>query len=405
MKLKIEKRNLVSLFLLAVLVLIAVDVSALGVAPARRIVDFEPNLKYTNEITITNDNKDMKVSIDVQGELSDYIKLSQVLVDFTKDVKEKKVKYELELPATVLKPGNNDITLVITELPSEAGVGTFVGARISVLSQVRVRLPYPGKYVEADLNVFEASAGNNVIFVVPVHNLGTEGISKATATIEILGPTNDIINVFDTSKESIEAGKRKELRALWMADVDAGSYYANVVVDYDGKKAEVGKSFEVGGFSIAVNSVDVDKVGDIAKFKISLRNMLNDDLEGVYATINVYDLDENLIAEFKTPHENIASNENKELLGYWDTVGVEKGEYKAKLIIHYGAKTIEKDLEASLSASGISVSMIGTGKAIALSGFDYKFNSVFMIAIFILIIINVFWFIYFKIRSRKSQDL
>ena len=380
-------------------------VDALGVTPARKLFDFDDGGFYEGSFTVVGSGGVKKVSVNVQGELAEYVAVDNVLLSFGEGDEEKNVNYKIRLPNGVEKPGNNEVGFMITELPAEEKQGTYVGARISVMTGARIRVPYPGKYADVDLEIYDGDSGGNVVFVVGVHDLGVDNIENAVGVVEIVGPTNEIIDVFDTSSKFVTAGRREELMVVWQANVEPGDYHANVVVDYDGEKAEVGKEFVVGGMGIELRNVEVEdfRLGDIAKFKIVLRNRLEQNVEDVYAEMKIFDLEGNLVAEFKTPLESINGRDDKEFLGYWDTAGVEAGTYKAKLIIHYEGKTVERAVETKITANEIKTSFRGTGRAIALSGFDYTFNSVFMIALFVLVFINVCWFVYFKRKEKKRE--
>tara|TARA_Y100000310_G_C20700537_1_gene829402 strand:+ start:3093 stop:4325 length:1233 start_codon:yes stop_codon:yes gene_type:complete len=406
---KTIKRDLCLKILVVVLMLIVSSsiISALGVTPAKKLFNYKEGAGYNYEFTVVNDlESPMRVSVDVSGSLADYVTLNNVLLDFAQGEREKKVTYKINPPKNLLEPGNNDIGFILTELPSDDKTGTFVGARLSLITIARIIFPYPGKYIEANLDIFEGDSGGTVVFVVPVNSLGDDRINDARGTIEIYGPANKVVDIFDTSHVSLEAGQRKELMAIWSAMVEPGDYYAEVVVSYDGKKAQVKKDFIVGGTKIGVRDVSISdfKLGEIAKFEIVLRNLWNDAVDGVYAELQVYDSDGSLIGEFKTPTEDLKARDDKTFLGYWDTAGVENGKYKAKLLVHYGDKTIERIVDTTISPSGIKARMRSTGRAVAISGFNYTFNSAMMIALFVLIIINILWFIYFGRKHKREPD-
>ncbi|GIU70266.1 MAG: hypothetical protein KatS3mg002_1502 [Candidatus Woesearchaeota archaeon] len=113
----IWKLNLFLMSLL-VLLLLSVDVSALGVAPSKNIIDIDKaNLEYTLSI-INNDNKDLNLLIIPQGEYAKYVVLDPY-VSLSSSEKEKEIKYTLNLPKD-LPPGPNKIILLVVELPSKS---------------------------------------------------------------------------------------------------------------------------------------------------------------------------------------------------------------------------------------------------------------------------------------------
>jgi hypothetical protein len=377
-------------------------VNALGVAPAREIVEYNSDLNYNSNILIVNDMaKPLKVSINVEGKLANYVTLNNVLLDFKEGEKEKIVEYNIRIPSDVVDPGNNDISFIVTELPSEEVEGTYVGARISLISTARVVVPYPGKYAETDLRIYEGDADGKTVFLISVKNKGTNKIDSAKGVIEIKSPTNKLIGVFETDVVSVDPGKIKELLIVWDALVNPGKYTANVVLEYDGKSTETVEVFSVGDYKIEIYKLEVSDfvLGDIAKFEIDIRNLWTDVIDEVYAQIEIYDSFGEIVGEFKTSSIVLDSRKSSKLIGYWDTSGIDSGEYNTKVFLHYDDKILERNVETKISTENIETTMMATGKAIALSGVDYKFNSVFMIGLFVLVVINLFWFLYFKRRK------
>ena len=121
----------------------------------------------------------------------------------------------------------------------------------------------------------------NSIFIIPVLSLGEENINKASATIDILGPTNEKLATVKTDEKAVESKNRRDLTAKWKADVNPGVYHAVAVVNYDGKLVRVEKNFGVGNLLIDVVDVKVKnfKLGGIAKFEISLENKWNQKID------------------------------------------------------------------------------------------------------------------------------
>ena len=400
--------NKKSYFIIAILIILIYipSINALGVTPARKIVDFDNGLDYSGQFIVKNDEGTPKsVAVDIQGELADYASVDKVLIEFKNGETEKQVNYHVKIPSGVGKPGDNNIDFLLKEYPSGFDSGTYVGARLTLITSLRIRIPYPGKYVDATINVLEGDSGGNVIFVVPVHNLGTEDIKNVRATIEVKGPTNKLIETFETKNIPLQKGRREELRVVWNTEVNPGDYYGNVVVYYDDEITETGNEFSVGGTKIDLKSVNVNgfSLGEIAKFEIYVRNLWNEDIEKVHAEVSIYDIDDSLIGTFKTADEFLKSKEETKLLGYLDTNGIQEGEYRMKVMLYYGDKTIEREVQTTIKSDGIKANVRSTGKAIALTGMDYTFNSVFMIGLVVLIIINILWFVYFTKRKKNQQ--
>ena len=75
------KFNLKLFFCFIFIIFFIFEVSALGVTPARRTIDFSPSLNQKNSFTIVNpEGKNMELNIYVRGELTQYIKLEKIEV-------------------------------------------------------------------------------------------------------------------------------------------------------------------------------------------------------------------------------------------------------------------------------------------------------------------------------------
>jgi len=259
------------------------------------------------------------------------------MVDFSAGEDSKTFRYRVKLPEKIEEPGTHDVKIVVMELPKDIeDPGTFVGATTAVVHQVRIKVPYPGKYAKAELTIAGAQPQETVNFFVKVYNIGTEDIKKAKATIEIKGPTNEVIATVETEEKSIKSKERKDLAAYWEADVNPGVYHAVATLNYDGKFARDEKNFYVGNLFIDVKEVTVRgfRLGGVAKFNILAESKWNERIENVYAQMIITDLKGDTIADVKSASVDIEALQKETLLAYWDTEGVEKGVYDAKLILH-----------------------------------------------------------------------
>ncbi len=396
-------KNLILLILIVVSILFLIrDVNALGVTPGRTTVDFKPNLQQTVEFTVLNsEHKDFRAVIFVEGDLAGYVTLYNYLIEFRADEGSKTFKYDFKLPATLEKPGINSADIIIRELPEQKGKDIFIGTSIAVVTQLYVKVPYPGKYAEVDLRISEANVNENVNFFIQVSNFGTEDINKISAIIEILGPTNELIATVETSEIAIKSKERAELTASWLADVNPGKYYAVAKVKYDGKSARAETVFNVGGLLLEIIDISVKdfKLGQVAKFDILVQNRANEILENVFAEMVIKENNVE-IAKFKSANENIESLAEKELNAFWDTTGIKEGSYDATLILNYKDKSIKKELKTFVTLTSIETSFLGTGKAVA-AGKGLRRETMIFLLVITLILINIGWFVYFKKRGKN----
>ena len=158
------------LLVIAALVLILIPiVSGLGVTPTRKGFEFEPEKIAKGSFTVMNsEQKDVVLEITTREEIADYIKVEASQVEL-KGGASKEISYELRMPASFEKPGLHVGEIVITRLASK-GVeeGAFLDNIVSVVTQVRLRVPYPGLYAEGRLDITEANVNETVTFILPI---------------------------------------------------------------------------------------------------------------------------------------------------------------------------------------------------------------------------------------------
>jgi len=389
--------------------------SAMGIGPALNVVDFTPSVeKELSFRIVNNENKDMKVAVYPQGELAEYIKLEKSIVEIKASESEKIIKYKVAFPEK-LEPGTRTADILVLEIPTEETVlvlgnktvifneqQSMVKATISLIHQLIVTVPYPDKYVNGKVYISKANVNETVTFTVSLFNLGKQDVRKAKAVIVIKAPTGEELAVIKTDEISLNSLAESKLVGYWTANAGNGNYYAEVIVDYDGKTFIMAKDFSVGDLRIEIESLEVDnfRLGTIAKFDVLLRSRWNEKIPNVYADLQVIDSSGNKMADFKTNIVNLDQKSIGEVSGLWDTAGVEVGRYDVNVKVNYGGKTAEKLFQTVVSIDKIEVQGSLTGQAI--SARNTKRDSILILIVAILIAINIGWFVYFK-KIRKNK--
>jgi len=399
------------LFEIVMIIMISIvfmsGVSALGITPGRTTINFdEKNEKIVIPFSVlNNEHRKMNVIFLVQGELNESITLFANNVEFLPSEEAKSFNYELKLKAKKLTPGLHTGEIIALEIPQANEEGTYVGATVGVATQIYLYVPYPGKYVDAELLIFDAEQNTTATFVVPVINRGKVGIGEVRAIIDIYTTLNERIVSIETDYTSLDPGARTELSAKWPVDVNSGDYLAKVTVFYDGESRTLEKVFAIGKNVLSIESILVNdfRLGEIAKLQILVENRWNQELQNVFANLIVYNNDNEAMADVKSATENIPSLTRKELIAYWDTVGVQEGEYDGKLIVKYNEKSSDKNLLLKISADSLDI----TGVGYAIRG-DRKsggitLTTVLLVLVIILLIVNLAWFVFFRRFMKKKR--
>lgn len=388
------------------------DAWAIGVTPGRNTLDFSPGLEKSITFTIiNNENKQFDALVYAEGDLKDYVFAEKSVVRFTEGKASEQFTYRVKLPQEMAEPGEHWAKIVVMELPpsGESGnEGSLVLATTAVVHQLKVNVPYPGKFARAELVVPDAGPGQPVGFLVKVLNLGEQDIQSAWATIDILGPTNERIATLETNRASVKSKSRGELSAAWDADVNPGTYHAVATVHYDEKVTRAESNFGVGNMLIDILGVSVKgfRLGGVAKFEIDVESKWGEKISGVYAEMEVLRQDGDVMASFKSASADIGPMGRQTLYAYWDTDGVEKGDYEASLRLHYAGKVTEKRVSAYVGFDSIETAFEGgvTGRAVSSPGGGAGMGDLSMYIILLVVVligINGFWFI--KMRGRGSK--
>jgi hypothetical protein len=399
---------LVSVIILSAIAMSA-DAYAIGVTPGRKTMDFAPGLEQSITFTIlNNENKEFRALVYAEGDLKDYVYADRSIVEFTAGKASEQFTYRIRLPESISEPGEHWAKIVVVELPpeQEGTDGSLILATTAVIHQLKVDVPYPGKFATAELSVADVKAGQPVSFLVKVLNVGEQDIASAWATIDILGPTNERIATVETGSSGVKAKNIGELTAVWDARVNPGTYHAVATVHYDDKVTRAEKNFGVGNMMIDILGVSVKefRLGGVAKFNIEVESKWSERIGGVYAEMDVLDSNGDSLANFKSASADLEPMARSTLYAYWDTDSVERGEYDILLKLHYAGKVNEKMISTYVGFDSIETSLDSpvTGKAVSYTGdaaaSDISMYIILLVAV--LIGINGFWFL--KLRGRKQ---
>ena len=407
-----NKRSYVKVLILVALVglfiiLLVNNISALGITPGRTTINYEKGMEKEIAFSVlNNEHKNMQVLLMVQGELNESVTLFEGMVEFLPSEESKSLKYKIKLPAGIEKePGLHEAEIVALEIPRAGADGTYVGATVAVVSQIHVQVPCPGKCIETDLNVLDAEQNSTATFIVPVINRGQLDIGEVRASIDIYTSLNEKITTVETDYWPLESGARTELSGKWQVDVPSGDYLAKVTVFYDGESKSFEKQFAVGTQALTIESILVNnfQLGEIAKLQILVENRWNQELKSVFANLLVYNQQDQVMADVKSAGQDIPALTKKELIAYWDTVGVKEGQYNGKLMVKYGEKSSDRNLVLKVSENNLDIT--GVGYAIRpQGGKGVTLTTILLVIVIILLLVNVAWFVFFKrfIGKRKT---
>lgn len=377
--------------------------SALGITPARTTVDFSPNLKQSISLEVFNSGEGKDMIVSVSGELAGYVTISTRQFSFLEGEKSKKISYEFSLPSD-LEPGLHGADIIVLEVPKESE-SEVVQATLAVKTQLRVHVPFPGKYAKSDIFISDYKDGK-IKFVIPVVSAGTYDLASVRANVDIFNKLGEKIDSFNTETISVESGKKKDLVYEWeVKDATIGDYLAVANLIYDGEVKRLEKRFKIGDKILELQEIRADdfSLGQIAKFEMLVENKWNEPIEDVFVDTKIFDERKQILSHFKSSVETIKALSKRVFISYWDTAGFEEGSYKTEVAINYGEKSVKKDLEFEVEENELRV--IGLGYVISSGGEGPSDSSnlvvVLVIVVVLLVLVNILWFFILRKRMKK----
>ncbi|NTV23367.1 MAG: hypothetical protein HGA85_03255 [Nanoarchaeota archaeon] len=372
-------------------------VSGFGMAPARSKFDFASNAVLEGSVRIIVDEVPTKIVLVPEGFLGKYVQLEKEV--FIAEEEETWVNFKINLPGD-LPPGELQGGIVAMQVPKDTTQENTVMATAAITHQLRVNVPYPGKFLVGKPFIQPGEKGKPVIFTFAISNYGKEKIEKAVGSLEIKGPTNEVSARVETDKASVMPGETAQLVAEWTPEND-GLYYMSAVVDYDSKLLELAEPFKVGGFLLELDRLEVNnfKIGQIAKVDIYLLNRWNEPVN-VDSRVEV-SKDGQRVASFNSMPAKIEPRSSAVVNAYWNTEGIEVGKYDFHVVVNYQDKTFERLFSSVVSIDKVTFSDRISGKVT-----ENRQGSLPLlgVAVVVLIILNIFLFIYINKKLTKKDS-
>ena len=348
MMLRVVSCELRVLMMFGIVVFMMANVFAFGVSPGRTTLGFESGLSKTVSFEIINsEGKDMDFILSVDGDLSDYINVSQRKVSIGASESKKVISYDISLPDS-LEPGTRTGRIIVTEIPKESGSAlSYVSGTLAVATQLHVNVPFPGKYASASLVVYNVAEGDDIIFVFPIFSKGKFNLSEVRANIDVYNNLNERIGSFNTDSIAIPSGEKKELVYRWENDLPVGSYFVKATLIYDEGTSPLEASFNVGSKELELQEIKVNdfSLGQIVKLEMLVENKWSELVKDAFIETKIMDDGEEVVASFRSSAYDIDPLKKTVFTSYWDTAGVAPGSYVAEVIINYIGKESKKNLK------------------------------------------------------------
>ena len=296
---------------------------------------------------------------------------------------EKEITIRVIMPSEITTPGKVRVMSVSAE--EEAPLkNSGISARTKVIAPVYVSVLYPGVYLSETFNIKDININETINLKYVVKNLGTENVNSADLKIEIINE-DKIIETFDLGNKNIKSKGTTIFEKKWdTKGIPAGKYEAKAILSYDNEVLETIKDFKIGSLNVYILDFSNELIaGKINKFEIVIESEWNDEIKGIYGTLEFRG------EEYKTVSSSLKSWETKSLEGFADLTNINPGNYEAIARIYYQSKMTEK------------IQVLTVISDVPSEGFKLNETSFMIIIAILIIIINVI--IYIKIKRKNDK--
>lgn len=358
--------------ILIILFLILIPIAhSIGITPAEKIIEFQPLKEHKIKFNIyNNENEAFNAKIEIKGELSEFLKLEKEIIYIPADSKLVPFNIILNMPEKLEKPGFHETDIIVTKLPITEEE-TQISLAPSVIGKIKIRVPYPGKYIESKLIV--ETTEKDARFIMPVFNYGTES-TEVIATLDIYDKNRTA--EIKSNKILLNKNSQGTLEAKWSGN--RGNYDVEANINYSNNILKLEKSFNIGSPLINLKKIYIEeyKLGKIAQLDLYLKNIWNKENE-VYAELIISDKKE--LAKTKTASVKLKPYKQDKVSAFLDTAGLTEGTYNLKIILHYNGEFTEKIIKINLTKDRIE------GKLIEMPTRPYKTTPLIILAAIIII--------------------
>ncbi len=381
---------------------------ALGISPSRKTIPFTSDLQQEIAFTVLNgENKDLDVIIYPRGELADYVLIEKSSLHIPASQRAAKVKYKINVPYSVRKPGINQLDIVVEEIPSDYEKQTVISGKVAVVHQLLLTSPYNGKYLRAMLTTNNPEEGKNLELSFALFNEGTKKIEAIKGEVTVLNSNFESIAQSNYDFDPLDFGEsRKDVKTMYL-NLHPGDYYVKANIKYEGRIINLDAAFTVGGSYIEIGGISSSnfKLGAINQLDVSVYNKISEEIKNVFGEIIVQDKNDKVYSIIKTISVDLLPNSGNNLFGYWDTSSLSLGIYDLLVKVRYGGRETQKEFEVKVLNDQIIASQAGiSGRAVAQQkkSKDPIIN-ILILSFVILMILNILLIIYIRKGRAPPQ--
>jgi hypothetical protein len=372
-------RKAMIIIIIIIAMIMVHEASALGIAPSRKTIDYQPNTLVEGKIRITYDgNEPGRVMLYLQGDMDKYFTLSEYTIDFNAGETQKDITYKLQAPDG-LDPGMHDIRIIVQRTSGQSRGQIDVVSAIEATYSVFV--PYGEKYVFA--RIFTPKDSRNS-FIIDLENRGSESISSVHVTLNIYSGTR-LEGTLTSQPIALGRGEKSYVTLDYDRVLMAGTYEAEAVITYDGIITRKREAFLIGDAQLILHDIASEQfsLGSISKLVVDIENPTHFPI--TQARITLEAIQEGRIRATYTTDEAFSSRMRRAVPLYIDTTDLTLGEAELRLTALHGSSRETLTRAVIIEQNAIRFS----GRAVTESGGGGSLIPILVIGLIAVIILNV----------------
>jgi len=300
-------------------------------------VEFEYQLITTSsqtmdyELYTTNEDEIYPVPPELRLNLTPYVRFEPIELKNIAPKTNPRFKAIIQMPESFPIPGEHGVRACVQE---GTGSGGMVGSRSGACGRIIINIPYPGKYLIIALTAQDTDLGATVPVELFLNNRGLEDIKEITGTLYVYDENDNLVKTVPLEKTGLLSRERKTQKIfIDTIGLKPGEYRIKAEIKWDNGVEIKEAVFKIGAEKVEL--LEITKTyqnNTINPVEMKVKNNWNKKTENIYSVIKVSG------HEIKTPTIELGAWQEGLLKTYWDTKGLEIGNYPAEITIHYNNK-------------------------------------------------------------------
>ncbi len=324
-----------------------------GPMPADVFYEYGTNKELTYRFGTNSHIQDYKIDLYTKSEY-DITKFITVEPDYFKQMPPGSgadFKIKLDFFEEQIPPGRYDVLVIVKE--TETSSGAQIGALAQAAVRLRITAIYPTEYLNWGFSVEDANTGEDVNLKASITNWGEPYINDAVINYKIYDSNNDFIKEVTSDVMSVASKESSSTITSFSSEgMLPDDYLVRAKISYAGIENVQERKFRLGTKTVNINNITNKFFPEsINVVEVDIESGWNDDIEEIKGSVEVLN-DKEKITEFKLQETSLKKWRKGIMRGYFETFGIPKGEYKAKVKLNYGDSSNSRIFDISITDEG-----------------------------------------------------